>query len=391
MLDLAEQLRTYVDDVAPSIELDEVTSRGDDAAARGPRRAGWIAAAAVIVAIALVAGVLVVTRDTAGSHRVATGPTTTTASAPDWLTPYGQEATAPPVPPGWKVLDVGEFRFAVPADWVVPNGPCPVMTGDASGVVMVSDSPVLAYCPAQSGGPASAIDLRPSTDTTSGAPAHVGTLEAVALPEGCLTCGRFRFANGYQLIVSGPDTQRVLDTFTDSGARRALQQGPVADTGAWRTVDYEGVSLRVPRTWGVVDLPASVHQTRDASGRVTGGSGMIEPGTCGGAFFPGASPQLFLGSSGTVPTCPYHPERNLEPTDGAWIRSDTTKAGTAVVAPAVHGVLGGLEVGVITPSATDPPALDLMIHAGGKDLVLTIGVGRDAAIARAILRSLHAT
>jgi hypothetical protein len=399
MSDLAEQIRTYVDSSAAPIALEEITGGPDHAAppssppTPGRHRGRWLAVAAVVVAVALVSA-LVVTHRSAGPARVVAGPSTsTTAAARGWLTVFGAEAAAAPVPAGWKVLDAGDIRFAVPPGWDTTNSPCPGTEPVAPGrvVVITSKDRAIYGCPAISQLPASQLTLRPNDDTTAGVATHVGTLPATRLDEKDCCTQRYRLADGYELTIGGPDTVRVLSTFTDSGAHRALQAGPVADTRGWRTVRYQGVELRVPPSWPVDDLPGSYHQIVDENGVVTGSGGLLNPGECGGGLFPVGAPRVSLGTSPGAAACPYLPSPELEGGDGVWIRPITEDSASSLAAPLVHGALGGLDLAVYpTPDDVAPPVVTLVVTRGAQRYEVSIGVGRDPAVARAILRSLRA-
>ena len=186
MPELAEQLRTYVDEVAAPIPLDEITGVGDtppvaaddDAAARGARRVhrGFLIAAAIVLVLAFAAGVVVVAHRSTGPSRVVAGPRATASTTPSsqaWLTPYGTATSAPPVPAGWKVLDVADFRFAVPAGWTVPATPCTAGALGATGrVVVVTTVGPLPNC--QNMGPLPASELL-LVKTDRAAPAGTST------------------------------------------------------------------------------------------------------------------------------------------------------------------------------------------------------------------------
>ena len=73
--------------------------------------------------------------------------------------------------------------------------------------------------------------------------------------------------------------------------------------------------------------------------------------------------------------------------DGLWVRdADSRHLASTTVA---HGVLGGMDVTVVRNPDLPDPALDLVVQHGGVTTYVTIGVGADVSIARAIMHSLR--
>jgi hypothetical protein len=313
----------------------------------------------------------------------------------DWLAPFGEEVPAPPMPDGWQVLDFEDFRFAVPADWVVPstNG----CTSTASGVVLIAATePTM--CISIDPPPESVLALVPAgpDDGTTGVPVTVGTLSATQFPGKCIGCPPvYRFDDGYQVSVTGPDADEVLGTFTDAGARRVLQGDDEADTTTWQVVEYQGISLKVPARWPVEDLPASFDESTLPGGGIRTSS-QLDPGYCGGPMFPSDhDAQVSLGISQLQPSCAEVTNYDLAPGDGLWIRSTADSRSQPDGTPIAHGVVDGLDVFLIrmhrTNAGAPTPALDLVVRDGSKTSIwVTLGVGTDVSIARSILRSLHA-
>jgi hypothetical protein len=309
----------------------------------------------------------------------------------DWLGQFGAEVTPPPLPPGGQVLDFEDFRFAVPADWVVPsNGVC---TSTSSGVVLIAATEATT-CTSDQPPPPSALTIIPAVpdDAAPGSPVTVGTLSATAFPQKCIGCPLiYRFDNGYQVSVTGPDADEVLGTLTDSGARRVLQSGAEADTTGWQTVEYQGISFKVPDQWPVVNNESSGPDRADPIGS------QMDPGTCGAAMFPiDRNPQVSIGTSHVIASCAQRTVYDLAPGDGLWIRSTTDPHLQPDGTPIAHGAVDGLDVFVIrmhrTEAGAPTSALDLVVRDGSAPSVwVTLGVGTDVSIARAILRSLHAT
>lgn len=406
MPEIGSEIRNYFDEMAPPIGIGDVTARAPLPAGEGGvspqgRRTRLIVAAAACVA--LVACVTLIVNTPESKERVEAGPASTAPGDGDWswLTSSGAEVPQPEVPEGWKSLDFAEVRFAVPDEWVVPvSRSCATA---ASGVVLVSDGvePGPSCSPSEPL-PESVLTIeRAAGAGLPGDAAMVGTLPATRISgPTCSGCPHpYRLDNGYQVSVTGPDAQRVLDTFTDSGARRMRQTGTEADNSGWRAIDFEGLSLRVPALWESSDIPASYSERRTATG--ISRSGMTNPGACGGAMFAhDRAPQVFLGTSRMVHSCPPRREVSLEPGDGLWIRSvaasaEWTDADTAAIGnPVGHGDVNGLDITVVQPDQrtrrTPGPVFDLVVDDGTAVHWISLGVGLDTSVARSILYSLHA-
>ncbi len=401
--DLGAQLNRYIDDAAPAVTLDEARDRALEGVelpsvrGRSDRRRAF---AAIAAALLLLAGLLALVRAPRSNDQLAAGPGTTAPSEDlSWLTPLGAEKPAPPVPAGWKLLEVQDMRFAVPSDWSTPlSRSCAnlaVGASSASGAVFASDGAPGTTCGnAEVFLPASTMDIvRDAAPLTGTTPTTVGTWTATFTPKSCPVCAvAYHLTNGYLVQATGPDADRVLATFTDAGRSQALSSGPVASSTGWQTVTSGGVSLEVPRSWNTVDLVASTTQTTGPDGAVVQISGTANPGTCtNGALFPrGSSPSAFWGSAPVTPSCPARPSKDLEPGDGAWIRPEpSTTHAREVVA---RGRLHGLEAEVLalgTDDVRSPAPIELLIHVGAATQRLSIGVGLDPSIARAILRSIR--
>jgi hypothetical protein len=374
-------------------------------------RPHWHRVVLAVAAIALIAGGigLVVVVNRGGPSRdsvsgvddtVATVPdsiietvpvpstTTDTATTWSWLDQFGTEVPQPPVPEGWHVLDFEAFRFAVPADWVVPSAlSCSL---PAPGFVLIAATePTM--CAASEQSSPSVLSILPAADAgTSGIPTTIGTLSATEIPPKCTACApTYLFDIPYQLTVSGPNAQQVLDTFTNSGFQRVLQTGDEADTARWRTVEYKGVAFRIPAQWPVVNNESN---SSDPAGPV---SLQTDPGICGGAMFPsGRSPQVSLGTSRMIPSCAPQTDLDLTPGDGLWIRSTADSRSQPDGTQIAHGVVDGLDVTVVsmhrTLAGAPTPELDLVVRDGSAPPIwVSLGVSVDTSIARSILRSLR--
>ena len=299
-------------------------------------------------------------------------------------------------------MDYLDFRFAVPGDWVVSAESSCV---DAPGAVLLNISAAgrTGTC---EGSPALRewLQIVP-TDTSfddnmpvAKSPAHVGTLPATQIDY--ITCDGcafgYRFANGYEVKASGSKTAEVLATFTDSGARRALQDGPLAETSTWQTIRYEGINFRVPSSWTAVDLPSLPYNRTDANG-VTVNGAVPYPGVCGGATFPMDEPtRTYLGVSGLLPSCPNAPAPlDLGGGEGAWVRPGLDGPVSAYAGPVARGKVHGLDVTIIRVRPGGESAPTRRSTSSCAPAPRRCGCrpvsGSDASTARSILRSLHST
>jgi hypothetical protein len=408
--DLMQRLADYRADLDSAIETHRAATLVETVESpRPPRRRLVLAVAAVALLAGGIGLVVAVNRDDSSRESVSgfddtTGvttlvsvaettpvPSTTTVSDTtwDWLDQFGAEVPQPPIPDGWKVLDFEAFRFAVPADWVVPSAlTCSL---PAPGFVLIAASePTM--CASGEPPPPSVLSILPAADAgTPGTPVTIGTLSATELPPKCAGCAPvYLFDIPYQLSVSGPEAEQVLGTFTNSGFQRVLQAGDEADTAGWRTVTYKGVAFRVPSQWAVVNNESN---SSDPAGPV---SLQVDPGICGGPMFPSVlDPQVSLGTSRLIPSCAPQINFDLEPGDGLWVRSTADSLSQPDGTQIGHGVVDGLDVTVVamhrTQAGAPTPTVDLVVRDGSATPIwVSLGVGTDTSIARSILRSLHA-
>ena len=155
-------------------------------------------------------------------------------------------------------------------------------------------------------------------------------------------------------------------------------------TTDWKPVVVAGVSMLVPPSWEVRDL---AHQ--DIS------QGFVpNPGTCGDGWFYSEAPRALIGEAdpNIAVGCVAVDRWPIAAVDGVWAReitSDTVDIGPVVA----HGTTDGLDVSVVERTLSDndsiDPVVDLILHASGHIVRVSIGVGPDATIARTILHSLH--
>jgi hypothetical protein len=323
-----------------------------------------LAVAAVLLLLGGIVAVVLATRP--DENHLVTG--TTTAPEPDWLTLNGAEVASPPIPPGWKVLDFETVRFAVPNSWITPFR-CREQV--ERGVLVVASADSDSACTPGALGMSSAVRIIPrGNDARNISPARVGTFRAQRYVQTCVCPAVFGLPGDLDVTVTGPEAERVLATFTDSGARRVLQAGPVADSSDWREIKFDGVGVLVPAAWRVVDLIAGKQFPADA---------------CGGQLFPSDDDPAVLFGLPTGPIhCPIAPPGFVGPGDGVWVRPAGSANG-----PLKGYRIGGLDVVRLELVPDTDPALDLVVVTpAGRRMAVSIGT-RDPSLARAILRSIH--
>lgn len=361
----------------------------------GERRRAWVVLGAAAAIIAALAG-WIVTRD--GDEQLRTvdvrpttspptvvstpatptsAPTTTVTVAPgswDWLTAaFGVAVPAPTVPDGWEIREVNGLRFATPSEWSVPNtGACE--THGAPGAVFINQSSDAYDC---------MIDVADSMtmgegidDPPVGPDDAYGNLRLTPLQAGnCDDCTPRLRGDSFVVRVRGTLRDAILRTFDEPGWLQALRSGPASDGSQWQDVAFSGVRFSVPRDWPLVD----VERADPFSG----------PDACGSALF-GQSSGVYLGISSGEVICEPPEQFDLRPFDGIWIREAKSRpAAETVVA---SGNSGGLDVTVFDGSQRGQAgAIELLVEGGDVPLRITIGVGTDASVARAVLTSIGPT
>ncbi|MGZ4766547.1 MAG: hypothetical protein ACXV6M_12900 [Ilumatobacteraceae bacterium] len=282
-------------------------------------------------------------------------------------------------------MDVGVVRFAVPADWVATMGANCVLP-PATGVVLLRLLTSDLGCDGSPPLPADRLVISAASGEppTSASNVQVGRFDAWQLPDSAMAT--YRLTNGIEIATTGPDSAQILGGFTDSGAVRVLQNGPVTETTDWKSVVVAGVSMLVPPSWDVLDL---AHQ--DFSHGFA-----PNPGTCRDAWFVSEDPRVFIGEAdpNIAVGCVAVDRWPITAVDGIWAREIPSEA--VQIGPVIaHGTTGGLDISVVGRTLPDndsiDPVLDLIIHASGRTVRVNIGVGPDATIARTILHSLHSS
>ncbi len=374
------------------------------------------------LALALVAGVVLVAAascaadspgsDSRGSAASATPDATTRGApgadnAPPTSTHFGTPVAAPflraepeppvsTVPDGWQVLDWADFRFAVPAGWVMPVSrsclrPPPAPDADI-GFVLVREHPNgqedCTRRSERSPDPIAALVIEGSTPLPAGrrSIAEPGS-SAPPLLDRCNGCPTRLLDGGFVTTARGNDAVRALATIGPSGRSRALLDGPVLDVTGWQTIRADGVTLRAPETWPIVDIPRSV-----TTNVIPGGfqsSGVSNPGRCGGLTFPAEhNPEVVLGIRADVATCGGGSVRvDRRSGDGVWVyvRGAPAAGPTFPEDVKASARVGDAEVFLVDRGEA---AIRIEVNRNGRYTYVTIGVGPDPAVARTVLRSL---
>jgi hypothetical protein len=287
-------------------------------------------------------------------------------------------------------MDVGVLRFAVPNGSAAPlSDSC--LPQDVRGVVLLEFlTPDPTTCSPTPPMPDSRLLMTfADGDPPATAPnVQVGRFPAWLLAE--TPIASYRLTDGIEVSVAGADSSQILATFTDSGAVRVLQHGPVVATTGWKTVTIDDVSMQVPLLWGVIDLS---HQDVD--------HGVVpNPGSCSDAWFDGNAPTAFIGESDIAVSCAPPPladglQHRLTPENGVWMRDLSTAQAGELGDVIAHGTTNGLDVSVIKrtfpDNETTTPIVDLVVRTASHIVRVSIGVGLDDSIARTILQSLHAS
>lgn len=180
-----------------------------------------------------------------------------------------------------------------------------------------------------------------------------------------------------QITISGPETDDIINTLTPSARRIVLDPAapPPAPTN-WKTVHFEHVQFKVPKSWPVAAIPLT---------------GTSSPPGCGGArIF--ATPAVLLGDGSPRVDCvplldgPYASDgvwAHFPPNDQPITSGSGTSPEQLEQAPTS---INGLPVTALPPAVDGTVTVE--IGTTNPPLRLTIGLGADPQIARMILYSL---
>lgn len=153
-------------------------------------------------------------------------------------------------PKGWVPVDDGDAQISVPADWETQYDGPDCSSGSPPGELLVN--PHFTFCP---------NEVPPGPGTTAVLTEGLGP--PVSKHE------KLRIVNGFRLYspswstylvpqldvtitVEGRLAERVLHTLTRSPRAVALAAGTGATVpSSWRTISFDGVAVRFPRSWAV--------------------------------------------------------------------------------------------------------------------------------------------
>ena len=383
MTDLDELFRPLIEDGArhrEPVEAIEMRARARQSLRRGRRRTQY-AFAASFVAVSLIAATVGIVngRDRTTSKA---GPIVTT-------TPPATDRVAT-VPPGWVSYDYGLARLSVPPDYTAVRGTiCPAAAGPVVLELTPTDQTSDTTC--LPGDPT--VTLAPTREPTGfrppGLASSVNGIDYVSVPSHCPpepvppstalptapVCEPSIWVPSLNVVISFAFTHAddvaqigaILDTLTYSTYARVLQQPFGAAPASWKTVTVEGYSVRVPASWHVVDLSKATGFCYPEADTAYVGTPQLAT-SCAfrtGIHSPEASLQLEHSAGGDAPAS--------TPDSISWRHSGLRFARQA-----------GSASGLLSTE------LFLTVDGGRGRLLLTIGLGRDPAVARGILGSVRA-
>lgn len=306
------------------------------------------------------------------------------------------DVAQPRTPPGWRVWDFGDFRFAVPPGWQVPiSRSCWRAQPDDDGVALVSidDKTELETCNGPEPLPSAALTLEGGhgSSPSGGHRVAIGTFTATLVdPPSCAGCLAFWFDDGYQLSVYAPDAAEILATFTKSARSQALEGGPVLDTSTWQTVRYEGVLFSAPSFWPTFDASKSAAGTADTSGNQQA-NWYLNPGECTMAMFPASKPRaVYIGvQHHQITSCSFSGWGIREQEDSVWVQ---LAENTSVPPGATSRQLrtGSVDITAFADaSKPEQSVIHVLVPVHGTNVLVSIGAGPDPAVARTILHSIR--
>jgi hypothetical protein len=292
--------------VARTKPLDSLVAR-----ARARRRRRRLTGAAAVTAV-LVAGSAV------AAYELPSRPgRTVTASAPPSTAPSTAPATDG-TPSGYHRVDYNNASLAVPGAWgVIPPGIHECPTPDNGQVVLLGDADTTRVCGGTKQEPLisyARLSALPTGKLPAGKPVVINGHRGSELLAGPGTRSYLFPDLRVELTVAGPDAANITETLGWSGAYPLLHPAnPVQVPKGWREVSVEGVTVRIPSNWPVIDL----------------GSTQYMPGVCRPEFF---TPVIDVGPGGSTP-CAGPQFTSQAQTDGVWIRPHPE---TVVFSPTPH-------------------------------------------------------
>ncbi|MGZ4673038.1 MAG: hypothetical protein ACXV8K_10300 [Ilumatobacteraceae bacterium] len=242
------------------------------------RRRVIVLAAAMIALIAAVAGLVAVRRD---GGAVGT-PASPSSSAPvvTYATSPGVVHPTPPTPDGWDVVEWGNVRLSLPPDlspFHVGNG-C-VTTPQGADLDIVCGDQLVRIRPASLHGAAG--------QTMNGFHVVLRTGECTR----CQTLDVYELATTVTVKRAGESPLAIIDTVGPSGSWRYQNELRPTAPADWKTVAYQGVTIRVPASWPTVSSsdasldPCKIRANTVVVGTETCAQPSLQPPTDGVRLF----------------------------------------------------------------------------------------------------------
>jgi hypothetical protein len=261
------------------------------------------------------------------------------------------------------VVDDGDLRMAVPADWEVARstgGLC--RTGELPALVLLAPTQKGDMCVVEA--PLVHVTERGTTWPGLGWRVDRG-LDGTTYDLPGLGL-RVSFTN-----VDADLVEQIVATFTTSSRHRALHDGPVADTAGWQVIDGGGelpVRLLVPPGWDVR--------------RRENNSNQLAPGECSNGQFQQGD-LVFVGVPLLGASCPAMTSV-LPLADGVWVRPSFEGETFATTPTSVNGHPLRVEQLALYAST-----VDVVVPTAAGEVVVTVSIGDDPTIARTILTTIE--
>ncbi len=359
MTDIEARFRPLIDESVPYREpIDAISARVAERRVRRRRQraqarfgAGFLAVAVIATAVGVVHA-----RSDDGGAPARPGRVATTTPRP---TPSTVAAN------GWTTYDYGLARLSIPPGWTAGTG-C-----RAPRKLLLSDPNDVALGCVPAGGPSIDIGPLPPTD-----PIHrpyvpnatVNGIPYVRVFPRCLSnaCGLIVYLPTLKISISftaDVDAAPILKTLTYSTYARIFQQPFGAVPASWKTVTFDGFSVRVPADWPTVDLSKTEGYCGPMPNTVYVGTPIGLP-NCAPRFPPLVPPEASLQLE--------PPGLSIPSTDASGWHHD------------------GLRFTRQEGSVSAPLSTELYLNVDGPHgrLLVALGLGPDSAVARGILGSL---
>lgn len=291
----------------------------------------------------------------------------------------------PPLPRGWRHVDWGAVRFAVPDNFSIRTG----ASCSGADVELLGETEPASSCTktASDRQVTAQVHTPPTRAVGRGICRGARRLNGLAViipcglapgtpyePGSCPASGcTIQLGLGPSLAVTIADPAirtTVIRSITTSPAYRAVHDGPTLDTRHWKTVTGAGVTMKVPRRWRI-----ERHRPYD-----------LVP-WCG--IFPSAT--AIVGGKRVVPSCPSVPYR-LEDVNAAWARTPDPQDEAMIGSrPLKRVTINGhrlTTVGTGDPG-TASPALTVLVGPPRRASIVDLSIGGDPDVSRTILTTIR--